>query len=199
MSLPPTIDALTLRVLADAAASWRGPQGHCMYVLDKLENGRLVVEPGTNDHPPAGAVVELKTEQQRSRPAIKSVKIKPKCSKAFHLKEYDAVFWSEAAVEKFVIPYYASKSLWTASCVLTALSNAWFGKDHCKSSTGDDTEPAPFAVAHLPGSDYVPLAGDTASAAEHACWDLDVLLRLPDGSVQRRRLAEYLDRAPDRP
>lgn len=37
----------------------------------------------------------------------------------------DAVFWSDAAVQKFVVPYAASCAAWHAAARLTDLQNAW--------------------------------------------------------------------------
>lgn len=64
----------------------------------------------------------------------------------------DAVFWSVSALEKFVVPYYASvygdDGPEHARAVLDVLM---------RPSPGDtDGEPA-FAVAHLPSSEYVPV------------------------------------------
>jgi hypothetical protein len=60
----------------------------------------------------------------------------------------DAVFWSVSAVEKFLVPYYASvygdQGPWMAEQVLRVL-------DTSKAEGGDA-----FAVAHLPSSEYVP-------------------------------------------
>ncbi|HEX6036628.1 hypothetical protein [Longimicrobium sp.] len=61
----------------------------------------------------------------------------------------DAAFWSVSAVEKFLVPYYASvhgdKGPAYAQAVLNVLLQP--------SSEPD----AAFAVAHLPSSEYVPL------------------------------------------
>jgi hypothetical protein len=37
----------------------------------------------------------------------------------------DAAFWSDAAVQKFVVPYVASCAAWEAGSAVTALQNAW--------------------------------------------------------------------------
>jgi hypothetical protein len=37
----------------------------------------------------------------------------------------DAAFWSDAAVQKFVVPYVASCAAWEAGSTVTALQNAW--------------------------------------------------------------------------
>jgi hypothetical protein len=80
---------------------------------------------------------------------------------------YDAVFWSEAAVEKFVLPYYASKSLWEAAAVLDKLSMYWYGQIPPDTDPGEGESSdvhflvdPPFAIAHTPDSDYTSLESD---------------------------------------
>ncbi|HZG41872.1 MAG TPA: hypothetical protein VEY93_02840 [Longimicrobium sp.] len=67
--------------------------------------------------------------------------------------EADAVFWSVSAVEKFLVPYYASvygdKGPAMAKAVMDVLL---LGRE--RAADDPDTE-APFAVAHLPSSEYV--------------------------------------------
>lgn len=59
----------------------------------------------------------------------------------------DAVFWTQAAVEKFLIPYYASVYGDQADTVVQEL---------LKVLKPDAANPNPaFAVAHLPSSEYV--------------------------------------------
>lgn len=66
----------------------------------------------------------------------------------------DAVFWSVSAVEKFLVPYYASvygdKGPQMAQAVLDVLlpESAEGGEGRVEGET-------PFAVAHLPSSEYV--------------------------------------------
>lgn len=82
--------------------------------------------------------------------------------------KYDSVFWTEAAVEKFVLPYYASASLWRAACVLRTLSYAWYkgvpldamlGTDGAK----EDDLTVPYAVGHTPDSEWQTLTDPSAS------------------------------------
>jgi len=64
----------------------------------------------------------------------------------------DAVFWSQSAVEKFVIPYYASVYGDHADAIVHKLL------DVLKPIPleGSESDPA-FAIAHLPASEYVTL------------------------------------------
>ncbi|HEY0021742.1 MAG TPA: hypothetical protein VGB24_02500 [Longimicrobium sp.] len=67
----------------------------------------------------------------------------------------DAVFWSQSAVEKFMIPYYASVYGDQADVVVQTLLTV------LKPAAQDGSEPDPaFAIAHLPGSEYVTLANE---------------------------------------
>jgi len=62
----------------------------------------------------------------------------------------DAVFWSVSAVEKFLLPYYASvygdQAPEAVATVLAILRPP---------ADGARLEPAPYAIAHLPSSEYV--------------------------------------------
>lgn len=74
----------------------------------------------------------------------------------------DAVFWSISAVEKFVLPYYASVygdgAPEKVRVVLDLLRDpAALGL----------TQPFPFAIAHLPSSEYTPVASDTGTISQH--------------------------------
>jgi len=70
---------------------------------------------------------------------------------------YDALFWSEGAVEKFLFPYYASKYQWAAAEWVGKMSTSWYG--FIPTLTGAPAERAadettPLAMAHYPRSDY---------------------------------------------
>jgi hypothetical protein len=92
----------------------------------------------------------------------------------------DAVFWSVSAVEKFLVPYYASvygdQGPDMAQAVLDVLLRG-------VERAGDEEDEAPFAVAHLPSSEYV---GEPEA-------DPSFVPRLaalhPGGHVRRVRLA----------
>ncbi len=67
----------------------------------------------------------------------------------------DAVFWSVSAVEKFLVPYYASvygdQGPDMAEAVMNVLLHGVESADG-ETMVEDDT---PFALAHLPSSEYV--------------------------------------------
>jgi hypothetical protein len=70
----------------------------------------------------------------------------------------DAVFWSVSAVEKFLVPYYASvygdQGPDMANAVMDVLLR---GVDSAgdAGAVGEEGDDKPFAVAHLPSSEYV--------------------------------------------
>lgn len=157
----PRLDAHQLRELADAASSRRRPGGEPFFGV--VRNGALHIEAGDDRKPPTGALFEIDTFTVEPRPAPTAVIIDCAGQALDLASKYDAVFWSEAAVEKFVFPYYASKSLWEAAAVLTKLSFYWYR------SVPADTDPTPplaghvvfegvpYALAHTPDSDWDPI------------------------------------------
>jgi hypothetical protein len=166
-SVPPIIDAHVLREWADAAASYRD-DGPFWLVYTEGEPPTIVAGPA--DSPPIGAVFGVATRAvDPDRPAVSDVVLISGESVTANLaQEYDAVFWSEAAVEKFVLPYYASKSMWEAAAVLHNLSMSWYGKippdtDGPEADFRRDGIAAgelPFALAHTPDSDWGKVTGD---------------------------------------
>jgi len=187
------IDAQTLRELAERAAGARGPQGDPYYLVEEGgPNERfLVLGHGTPDEaPPEGAVLEIDTyAQQARRPPVTHASISSE-GKTFRLDEkYDAVFWSESAVEKFLFPYYASKSMWYAAYVLCHLSQLWYGFVPRPPVPGteaeEEEEEIPFAIAHIPDSEYVGLSLP-------AGYDLHLLFRTKHGAVKARPLSELI-------
>jgi hypothetical protein len=159
---PIVLNALDLRNQADAYASLRGPKDDRYYFVQVGTPGEGSLEM-RHDRPEhgEGIVFQLETSaQQPDRPKVDSVCIKA-ADRAMELADkYDTVFWSEAAVEKFVFPYLASKSLWRAAIHLQRLSACWY--DGCPIPTADGTgeEVAiPFAIGHTPDSDFNFLEG----------------------------------------
>jgi len=188
MADPVIQNALQLRHFADAASGLRGAD---RYVF---ADGRasITTDPLAvpSDLSPA-PIMELDTRFQQPLRAVPEVTIRTKeMQEAKVLEKYDAVFWSEASVEKFVLPYYASKSYWMAAHVLAVLSRYWYGFVPVVVNPPEgDPLPAdaiPFALAHLPTSDYVMLEGDEIGS------DLHLLYHKEDGSVLARSLAELL-------
>lgn len=177
---PPVIDAHQLREWADAAASYRddGP-----FWLVHEEGKVPLIVPGCA--PPAGAVFGVATRavEERPKPAVKI-----DCDGATRelADTYDAVFWSESAVEKFVFPYYASKSLWDAAFELDKLAYYWYGTVPVEDESGAEQHGVPYALAHTPDSDWNSLSLDGIGPAGS---ELHLLVRVED-AVHAVRLAD---------
>ncbi|HWK88630.1 MAG TPA: hypothetical protein VNP72_01495 [Longimicrobium sp.] len=183
----PKLNALQLRTLTEHAASLRGPGGALSYMVRTHDDGIALI-PAETTLVPENAVIELDTaDQQAARPSVITATMVAKGADGrtatADLMKYDAVFWSEAAVEKFVLPYYASKSMWMAAHVLSTISRLWYGFVPGEGGTVVQTDEIPFAMAHIPSSDYVGLdVGD----------ELHLLFRTKDGQVDARPLSRYL-------
>jgi hypothetical protein len=67
----------------------------------------------------------------------------------------DAVFWSESAVEKFLIPYYASVAGAGAARAICRILRSFYGTaDGCAKAGGSGWTDV-FALVHIPTSEYV--------------------------------------------
>ena len=153
---PIELDARDLRNAAEAISSLRGrEQGDRYFIVQHGPPGKGELIPrhgNAGDTPPDGTLFQLDTRaRQPHRLGVSQVTIKPKGGCAHVLEGCDAVFWSESAVEKFLFPYYASKGMWRAAQLLTALSESWY------KTRETDPEKIPFAIAHLPDSQYTDL------------------------------------------
>jgi hypothetical protein len=96
----------------------------------------------------------------------------------------DAVFWSASAVEKFVVPYYASVYGDTAPDVVDRLVSIFVppgsperGDDGGELAGAAVVDDANFAVIHLPSSEYAAMS----TAAEVAPHELPRLFVLTTG------------------
>lgn len=170
---PPMIDAHQLREWAEAASSRR--DGNPFWLVHHEGKVATIV---SAMHPPAGAVLGVKTREVEKRPKPSAVIIECGGDPFELTKQYDAVFWSEAAVEKFVLPYYASKSLWDAASVLDKLACHWYGRIPGEPDVGQEVGPVPFALAHTPDSDWNALSADGTSSAGS---ELHLLFKEGDG------------------
>jgi len=158
---PIVLDARDLRNRADAYASIRGPAGDRRFFVQVGEpgEGTLEMRPG-EPVPEEGIVFQLNTAaQQPNRPKVTNATIEAE-GKPFPLNDFDAVFWTESAVEKFVFPYLASKALWSAAHQLTVLSRRWYGFVPDQPPGGQGEDPIPFAIGHIPDSDFDTLSNE---------------------------------------
>jgi hypothetical protein len=187
----PVINAHQFRKWADAASSYRG-DGPFWLVYN--EGGEPTIEEA--EIPPAGAVFGVETREVTERPTPAAVIIDCHGSTRDLVGSYDAVFWTEAAVEKFVFPYYASKSLWDAADVLDKLSFYWYGTIPLVGLDGEgvgtvlsSVDAAPYAVAHTPDSDWNTLSLDGIGPIGS---DIHLLVRDGD-AVRAVRLSDLPD------
>src|SRR5665213_3003751 len=102
-----SLTASELRKLAEAADGIRDQPAYVVWGPNGPEVKTTLEK---NDE----LIVECETKSDvKSRPKFKSITIDPPLvdrdgHRISHVEgKYDAMFWSEAAVEKFVIPYYA--------------------------------------------------------------------------------------------
>lgn len=194
------MDSVTLRAMAENAASQRKPGGDPGFMVTTLDpvKGWLSYFTTMAESPREHDVVTpVSTSTVAERPQVQSVLIQAEgMTQAQELaQEYDAVFWSEAAVEKFLMPYYASKGQWLAAYLLEGISEAFYGhvpqpaapRARAGRSPGGTDESLPFALAHLPRSDYVGLTEPHVLMA-----DLYVLL-VRAGNLESRPLGVYLE------
>jgi hypothetical protein len=201
------LPSLIVRSVADAAESHRGSGGEPGYMLtthDLVNGWSTVFVPQTDQPAPLSdatvVVTPVDTRTVTERPAVLNVYIQAQGMQHGYMESlarYDAVFWSESAVEKFVLPYYASKSQYAAAEVLSGLSELFYHKipspdrtDESVPSPDRTDESVPFAVAHLPRSTYQNLTETAAMGA-----DLAVVKRHPvTGEVTHHLLSHYLER-----
>jgi hypothetical protein len=148
----------------------------------------LKLEKGTGTQP-AGAVAEIDTFEVEDRPTPTAVEFCCDGQRHNLAKDYDAVFWSEAAVEKFLLPYYASKSLWTAAAVLDKISYYWYGRipQDPQSSTGEGE--VAYALAHTPDSEWNSFSHDGVAIG----GDLHFVARGENGRMRVVRLSDLSD------
>jgi hypothetical protein len=198
------LNAAQIRALADYASSLRAVGGDDVWITAEMQNDGFMVMgnlPVSKGQPPSGKVFQVSTSAvSPDRPRVQYARIGTSTNqkKAIDLlgspNGFDAVFWSEAAVEKFVIPYYASKSLWMAGHVVDVLCQKWFGVvPGVTSGPASPAEDTPFALAHLPSSDYVTIGAPGEPVSGGALGDDLILLGTDgDGNVTGTALSYYL-------
>ncbi len=132
--MPKPISAKQLRKLAEMVDGHRGAPMVIVWRADEL----LVIpkrdfDPGTDT-----LVLDCLTKDEvEKRPKFDHLKIKTKTKEEDIKEKYDALFWSEAAVQKFALPYYQSH------LSTTEVDKIWTGY------LSDEV----YALAHLPKSD----------------------------------------------
>lgn len=194
------LDSIALRALAEYASSLRGPGGNPSFLVSGADDsGRAYdVTPFAEFSPCSDAahvVVPCNTATvQPDRAPVQQVSIQALgMAEPESLARYDALFWSEAAVEKFLFPYYASKYQWAAAEVLSVIARVFYGYVpgvlRPAASELDTGATVPFAMAHLPRSDYTPVEEPQPELGSELAF---LFLDRATGKVTHRMLSEYL-------
>lgn len=201
---PMTLDAYGMREMTEFASGVRGEEVYFVATPDPDTPGNYLIVPSPVPVParPDDVVVPCATAViQPKRPRVKKVTVTFElvdANGAEHtvsrdVSQYDALFWSESAVEKFLFPYYASKYQWAAAHWLRKMSVHWFGFEPDLGSglpqapVSGDEEVTPFAMVHYPRSDYG-FESESGTSLEPG-GDVH-LLRVVEGSVEVSSLAE---------
>lgn len=104
----------------------------------------------------------------------------------------DALFWTESAVQKFMVPYYAAKHASDPHVdkVIRDLLDLFDGKKKPKGRETADGTVQVFAMAHLPKSEY------TTETGPAAALNALVVLHAEDGELKMERVPAYLSPVP---
>jgi hypothetical protein len=206
----PHLDSIQLRLIAEAASGTRGtavhfvtgPDGNIREVSHDRRGDGARTDGGIAPPPLEAVVIPAYTEDK--------VPLKPPLNVAtIHaegvdepvdlldlpggLGAADAVFWSESAVEKFLLPYYASvygnQAAKAVSDILLAFhGDRGLGGPSARAGADDELT---YAMAHIPKSEYVMLS-DGGSVDVGA--DLAVLYKDGSGKVRAERLRDFVRR-----
>ncbi|HEX2092443.1 MAG TPA: hypothetical protein VHG28_08575 [Longimicrobiaceae bacterium] len=169
-----TLDSYGVREIAEYASGVRGEKVYLVATPDPALPGNYLITPSTVPVAPGPdqVVVPCNTAYiQPGRPKVTKVTVVFDLEHADgtehrvtqDVSQYDALFWSESAVEKFLFPYYASKYQWAAAYWLDAISTHWYGfvpdpasgLPSMSQAAGRTTEGSDsFAMVHYPRSDY---------------------------------------------
>lgn len=216
------VDSIGMREATEYAASLRRTGGDPEFVVLAMQPGKADYTITVQPMPPAEdggeVVIPCNTPAvQPRRPRVQDVEITVEMPDGHRvhlastsLAQFDAVFWSEAAVEKFLFPYYASKYQWAAAKVLECISQVFYGylpgffnpdppAPGVTVTLDDGTQEReiPFAMAHLPRSDYVPVedsgVGLEGPTLARALRELHVLCWSPERrEVTHRSMARFV-------
>ena len=147
------IDAQRLRAVAEHASGVRGKK---MWFLFTTDGKKLVKEGDPPAHGPNDLLIGAETRETGSRAAVEYARIghHKNAKHALDLLNVkgrgpaDAVFWTESAVEKFLIPYYAAVSGPNAAKAVAKILKVFH-----EGPPGGAANKV-FALIHLPTSEY---------------------------------------------
>jgi hypothetical protein len=187
-----TMSYQDLRRMTESAASYRGAT---VYIVIDDKNWDIVTEKPQDV--PGRVVIPCNNDlgrEPRTLPPVDEAIIRAKDTKPvdlLHLKDRhgnelgaaDAVFWTAAAVEKFVVPYYASVYGDEAPGKLTRIISV-LGSVREPAALEAELGGEPFALAHMPKSEYVQVEGTLAALVKTPTGAVTVLM---DASPEKKR------------
>lgn len=142
----PALDYSAFRRMADWAAGMLDER----VVFDYEPSGALLANAPVGVRPPALRVPAVTVGRAR---AVQTLNLSAPKGEALNLaRGSDAAFWSEAAVEKFLLPYFASLAGGRAAPLMAQLMGVWAGTTNntTKDSTQDLQVLALTHAAHPP-------------------------------------------------
>ena len=173
----PVIDYNLLRRVAETASGYR--YENMYFTVTSDDKGNPVITPyKENDKPPCPSeqcelyhvqkvnygpppkVVEATIASENASVDLLNVTVPPQQMHPGGTYAADAVFWSASAVEKFLVPYYASVYGDEAFNVVYELLNIL--RPDTAGGDGGENLASAFAIAHLPNSEYVTLPTEAA-------------------------------------
>jgi hypothetical protein len=215
----PHLNSIQLRLIAEAASGLRGEPVHFVGMPDGTIREVRHGQPGGDAHPGEEAkgvvpppaevvVVPAYTENMvPDKPPLTVATIQAMgVAEPIDLLDLpgglgaaDAVFWSESAVEKFLLPYYASVYGNQAARAVADILEAFHGD----SGVGGDPRPRSgrlatdeltYAMAHIPKSEYVMLSGANEADGTEPGSDLVVLYKDKQDMPRAERLSDFVRR-----
>jgi hypothetical protein len=180
------LDSIQLRLIAESASGSRGFPVTFVALPDGTVEERKM---RPKDVPPGSVVIPAHTKDMvPDKPPLTVATIQAQgTTEPIDLLELpnglgraDAVFWSESAVEKFLIPYYASVYGNQATQAVGDLLEAFHGDRGDGAKRGEATPPEvqTYAIAHIPKSEYVLVGGESDIGR-----DVAVIYREPEAPV----------------
>lgn len=185
-----TLNYQELRKMVECAASYRDQEVYIVVadgewrvetMMPIVKEGTAVIRCKSPGKPGAPEPLELAQIGLYEKKPVDLLKLKVNGKE----ERADAVFWTAAAVEKFVVPYYASVYGDQAPKKLTdligILGTVRPDDDAVPPALLSRRDSTPFAVAHMPKSEYVQVDGGMV-----------VLAADGDGNVSALSVSDYL-------
>lgn len=173
----PVLDSQELRRIAEAVSGYRGEPQYWLVLRQgadgSLEHRIRREDPG---YLPDAVVIPCRTPKAAARPPVEHAMVQAEGGPPINLLHLhmedddgdfahaaDAVFWGESAVEKFVVPYYASVYGNDAGEAVTQLLNSYNGiAVGNPKAEGVEVPRATtvYGLVHIPRSEYIEIGDD---------------------------------------